>query len=112
MKKYLIIFVVLLFSATGSEAILGALLGGGGGGALIGTATNLITGKIQEKKMDDYKNQISCIYGGQKVAGWDGTFMIPELDLETARKQYYAGKNQTGPSEESDRFQEEDDFIE
>ncbi len=93
MKTKILLFSILSIASVNVSAFTGALMGGGVGAAVVGTAANLITGVVQDKKLKDYKRKISCQLDGKKIANWDQPFNLPTLDIESARKEYYAKKN-------------------
>ncbi len=88
MKK--IIFISIFFIAQSLFAQWGAIITGAATVAAPLVQKGL--DKRKEKKM--LKNAGCFDEKNQKIAEWEEHFTIPALDLETARKQYYANKNQ------------------
>lgn len=76
----------------------GALIGGAAGGGIVGGLTNFVTKKIQDKRQDTMEERIGCYEPktGQKIAKIEEVISLPQLDLERARKEYYATKHGTG----------------
>ena len=104
MKNILKISFVIMLVSINAPAFVGAIagsvvknlggaaIGGGAGAAITGTTTNLITGVIQDRKLEKYKQQINCQLNGEKIANWDQPFNLPILDIDSARAEYYAKK--------------------
>ena len=96
MKKIYVFLVGFMLISSSAFAQLGLIAGAVS--AVAGTATNIITKKVQEKKQERILGASGCYdpVTNKKITDIDGAIVLPALDIKSARKEYYSKKHATG----------------